>query len=222
MSDFLAEYGAMLLQETAATLEMSLISTLFAYIIGIPVGVLVTITGEHSILPCRPVNVILGWIVNMGRSIPFIILLVALMPFTREVVGTAIGVKGMIVPLIVAATPFVARMIETSLMEVDDGLIEVAHATGSTTWQIIRKVLIPESIPSILMGVPITLITIVGYSAMAGVVGGGGLGDVALRYGYYRYQGGVMIATIIILIILVQIMQSLGSLIAKKSDKRTR
>ena len=222
MSDFLAEYGAMLLQETVATLEMSLISTLFAYILGIPIGVLVTITGEHSILPCRPVNVILGWIVNMGRSIPFLILLVALMPFTRKVVGTATGVEGMIVPLIVAATPFVARMIETSLMEVDDGLIEVAHATGSTTWQIIRKGLIPESIPSILMGVPITLITIVGYSAMAGVVGGGGLGDVALRYGYYRYQTEVMIATIVILIILVQIMQSLGSLIAKKSDKRTR
>ena len=222
MSDFLAEYGAMLLQETVATLEMSLISTLFAYILGIPIGVLVTITGEHSILPCRPVNVILGWIVNMGRSIPFLILLVSLMPFTRKVVGTATGVEGMIVPLIVAATPFVARMIETSLMEVDDGLIEVAHATGSTTWQIIRKVLIPESIPSILMGVPITLITIVGYSAMAGVVGGGGLGDVALRYGYYRYQTEVMIATIVILIILVQIMQSLGSLIAKKSDKRTR
>ena len=222
MSSFLAEYGTMLLQETVATLEMSLISTLFAYILGIPIGVLVTITGEHSILPCRPVNVVLGWIVNMGRSIPFLILLVALMPFTRKVVGTATGVEGMIVPLIVAATPFVARMIETSLMEVDDGLIEVAHATGSTTWQIIRKVLIPESIPSILMGVPITLITIVGYSAMAGVVGGGGLGDVALRYGYYRYQTEVMIATIIILIILVQIMQSLGSLIAKKSDKRTR
>ena len=222
MSDFLAEYGAMLLQETAATLEMSLISTLFAYIIGIPVGVLVTITGEHSILPCRPVNVILGWIVNMGRSIPFIILLVALMPFTREVVGTAIGVKGMIVPLIVAATPFVARMIETSLMEVDDGLIEVAHATGSTTWQIIRKVLIPESIPSILMGVPITLITIVGYSAMAGVVGGGGLGDVALRYGYYRYQEDVMWVAVVLLVILVQIFQSVGTRLSAKSDKRLK
>ena len=193
-----------------------------AYVVGIPVGVLVTITNEHSVLPCRPVNIVLGWIVNMGRSIPFIILLVALMPFTRMIVGSAVGVRGVIVPLSIAAIPFVARMIETALAEIDGGLIEVAHATGSTTWQIIWKVLLPESIPSILMGVPITLITLVGYSAMAGTVGGGGLGDVALRYGYYRYQTEVMIATIIILIILVQIMQSLGSFIARKSDKRIR
>lgn len=222
MADFFAEYGSLLLTETVATLEMTIISTLFAYILGIPIGVLVTITGENSILPCRPVNMVLGWIVNMGRSIPFIILLVAIMPFTRWLVGAAIGVRGVIVPLTVAATPFVARMIETALMEVDDGLIEVAHATGSTTWQIIWKVLLRESVPSILMGLPITLITLVGYSAMAGVVGGGGLGDVALRYGYYRYQSNVMIMTIIILIIVVQIMQSLGSFIAKKSDKRIR
>ena len=144
------------------------------------------------------------------------------MPFTRMIVGSAVGVRGVIVPLSIAAIPFVARMIETALAEIDGGLIEVAHATGSTTWQIIWKVLLPESIPSILMGVPITLITLVGYSAMAGIVGGGGLGDVALRYGYYRYQTEVMIATIIILIILVQIMQSLGSFIARKSDKRIR
>lgn len=222
MADFFSEYGSMLLAETGATLAMTLISTLVAYVIGIPIGVLVTITNEHSILPCRPVNIVLGWIVNMGRSIPFIILLVALMPFTRMIVGSAVGVRGVIVPLSIAAIPFVARMIETALAEIDGGLIEVAHATGSTTWQIIRKVLLPESVPSILMGVPITLITLVGYSAMAGTVGGGGLGDVALRYGYYRYQTEVMIATIVILIILVQIMQSLGSLIARKSDKRIR
>lgn len=222
MADFFAEYGSLLFTETIATLEMTVISTLFAYIFGIPIGVLVTITGENSILPCRPVNVVLGWIVNMGRSIPFIILLVALMPFTRLIVGSAVGVKGVIVPLTVAATPFVGRMIETSLLEVDDGLIEVAHATGSTTWQIIWKVLLRESVPSILIGVPITLITLVGYSAMAGAVGAGGLGDVALRFGYYRYKSDVMIATIIILIILVQIMQSLGSFIARKSDKRIR
>ncbi len=222
MADFFSEYGIMLLTETGATLAMTLISTLVAYVVGIPVGVLVTITNEHSVLPCRPVNIVLGWIVNMGRSIPFIILLVALMPFTRMIVGSAVGVRGVIVPLSIAAIPFVARMIETALAEIDGGLIEVAHATGSTTWQIIWKVLLPESIPSILMGVPITLITLVGYSAMAGTVGGGGLGDVALRYGYYRYQTEVMIATIIILIILVQIMQSLGSFIARKSDKRIR
>ena len=213
MADFFSEYGLMLLTETGATLAMALISTLIAYIVGIPLGVLVTITSDHSILPCRPVNMILGWIVNMGRSIPFIILLVALMPFTRMIVGSAVGIRGVIVPLSIAAIPFVARMIETALAEIDGGLIEVAHATGSTVWQ---------SIPSILMGVPITLITLVGYSAMAGVVGGGGLGDVALRFGYYRYETPVMIATIIVLIILVQIMQSLGSFIARKSDKRIR
>ena len=222
MADFFSEYGLMLLTETGATLAMALISTLIAYIVGIPLGVLVTITSDHSILPCRPVNMILGWIVNMGRSIPFIILLVALMPFTRMIVGSAVGIRGVIVPLSIAAIPFVARMIETALAEIDGGLIEVAHATGSTVWQIIWKVLLPESIPSILMGVPITLITLVGYSAMAGVVGGGGLGDVALRFGYSRYETPVMIATIIVLIILVQIMQSLGSFIARKSDKRIR
>ena len=222
MADFFSEYGLMLLTEAGATLAMALISTLIAYIVGIPLGVLVTITSDHSIRPCRPVNMILGWIVNMGRSIPFIILLVALMPFTRMIVGSAVGIRGVIVPLSIAAIPFVARMIETALAEIDGGLIEVAHATGSTVWQIIWKVLLPESIPSILMGVPITLITLVGYSAMAGVVGGGGLGDVALRFGYYRYETPVMIATIIVLIILVQIMQSLGSFIARKSDKRIR
>lgn len=222
MAEFFAEYGLMLVEETIATLQMSLISTLVAYLFGIPIGVLVTITSDHSILPCKPVNAVLGWIVNMGRSIPFIILLVAIMPFTRAIVGSAVGVRGVIVPLSIAAIPFVARMIESSLTEVDEGLIEVAHATGSSTWQIIWKVLLPESVPSILMGLPITLITLVGYSAMAGTVGGGGLGDVALRYGYYRYQTPVMIATIIILIILVQIMQSVGSFIARKSDKRIR
>lgn len=130
MADFFSEYGLMLLTETGATLAMALISTLIAYIVGIPLGVLVTITSDHSILPCRPVNMILGWIVNMGRSIPFIILLVALMPFTRMIVGSAVGIRGVIVPLSIAAIPFVARMIETALAEIDGGLIEVAHATG--------------------------------------------------------------------------------------------
>ena len=165
---------------------------------------------------------VLGWIVNIGRSIPFIILIVAIMPFTRMIVGSATGVRGAIVPLIVAAAPFVARLIETSLMEVDEGLIEVAHATGSTIPQIVFKVMLPESKPSILMGIPITLITLIGYSAMAGAVGAGGLGDIALRYGYYRYQDAVMLATVVLIVILVQIIQSVGTIIAKKTDRRIR
>ena len=212
MSGFLSEYGALMGQGVIDSLLMVFISTLFAYIIGLPLGILVRITQPGSILPCRPVNMVLGWIVNIGRSIPFIIL----------IVGSATGVRGAIVPLIVAAAPFVARLIETSLMEVDEGLIEVAHATGSTIPQIVFKVMLPESKPSILMGIPITLITLIGYSAMAGAVGAGGLGDIALRYGYYRYQDAVMLATVVLIVILVQIIQSAGTIIAKKTDRRIR
>lgn len=222
MADFFAEYGKLLFDGTIDTLIMVVISTFFAYLFGLPLGILVTITGEHSILPCRPANVVLGWIVNIGRSIPFIILIVFLIPFTRAIVGSAIGVRGALIPLIIAATPFVARLVETSLLEVDEGLIEVAHACGSNIRQIVFKVMLPESMPSILMGVPITFITLLGYSAMAGAVGAGGLGDIAYRYGYHRYQYNVMIATIILIIIIVQIIQSVGTLIAKKSDKRIR
>ena len=222
MSEFLSEYGALMGQGVIDSLLMVFISTLFAYVIGLPLGILVRITQPGSILPCRPVNMVLGWIVNIGRSIPFIILIVAIMPFTRAVVGSATGVRGAIVPLIVAAAPFVARLIETSLMEVDEGLIEVAHATGSTIPQIVFKVMLPESKPSILMGIPITLITLIGYSAMAGAVGAGGLGDIALRYGYYRYQDAVMLATVVLIVILVQIIQSVGTIVAKKTDRRIR
>ena len=193
MSGFLSEYGALMGQGVIDSLLMVFISTLFAYIIGLPLGILVRIPQPGSI-----------------------------MPFTRMIVGSATGVRGAIVPLIVAAAPFVARLIETSLMEVDEGLIEVAHATGSTIPQIVFKVMLPESKPSILMGIPITLITLIGYSAMAGAVGAGGLGDIALRYGYYRYQDAVMLATVVLIVILVQIIQSVGTIIAKKTDRRIR
>ena len=222
MSGFIAEYGALLLQGTVDSLVMTALATLFAYVFGLPLGILLTITQEHSILPCRPVNMVLGWIVNIGRSIPFIILLVFLMPFTRALVGTATGVKGAIVPLLVAATPFVARVVETSLLEVEAGLIEVAHAAGATIKQIVFKVMLPEAKPAILVGAPLTFITLLGYSAMAGAVGAGGLGDIAIRYGYYRYQDIVMIATIILIVIIVQIIQTGGMWIAKKNDKRIR
>ena len=222
MQEIFEEFGSLLLSGTWDTILMVFLSTFFAYVFGLPIGVIVTITQGHSVLPCKPVNVVLGWIVNIGRSIPFIILIVALMPFTRALVGSGTGVRGAVVPLIIAAAPFVARLVETSLMEVDEGLIEVAHATGSTIPQIVFKVMLPEAKPSILMGIPITLITLLGYSAMAGAVGAGGLGDIALRYGYYRYQDEVMVITIILIIILVQLIQSLGTYIAKKTDKRIR
>lgn len=222
MSEFIDTYGALLLDGTVDAVVMTGVATLFAYVFGLPIGVLVTITSKHSIMPCRPVNMVLGWIVNIGRSIPFIILLVFLMPFTRALVGSATGVKGAIVPLVIAATPFVARIVESSLLEIDEGLIEVAHATGSTIKQIVFKVMLPEGKPSILVGLPLTFITLLGYSAMAGAVGAGGLGDIAIRYGYYRYQNDVMYVTIILIIILVQIVQSAGTALARKSDKRIR
>ena len=222
MAEFIAEYGSLLLQGTIDSIVMTALATLFAYVFGLPLGILVTITQEHSILPCKPVNVVLGWIVNIGRSIPFIILLVFLMPFTRAIVGTATGVRGAIVPLVIAATPFVARIVETSLLEVEAGLIEVAHAVGATVKQIVFKVMLPEAKPSILVGVPLTFITLLGYSAMAGAVGAGGLGDIAIRYGYYRYQDIVMFATIVLIVIIVQIVQSGGMWFAKKNDKRIR
>lgn len=222
MAEFIAEYGSLLLQGTIDSIVMTAMATLFAYVFGLPLGILVTVTQEHSILPNRPVNMVLGWIVNIGRSIPFIILLVFLMPFTRALVGTATGVRGAIVPLVIAATPFVARIVETSLLEVEAGLIEVAHATGATIKQIVFKVMLPEAKPSILVGVPLTFITLLGYSAMAGAVGAGGLGDIAIRYGYYRYQDIVMVATIVLIVIIVQIIQSGGMWIAKKNDKRIR
>ena len=169
------------------------------------------ISQPHGIWPHRYLTSGLGWIVNIGRSIPFIILLVALMPLTRAVMGIAIGPKAVILPLVIAATPFVARMVESALMEVDAGVREVAQSTGATIRQIVWKVILPEGLPSIVLGSSITFITLFGYAAMAGVIGAGGLGDVAVRYGFYKYQSDVMIATIIILIILVQIIQVLAT-----------
>ncbi len=222
ISEFFAEYGTLLWNATLATLQMVVWSTLLAYLLGIPLGVLVVITKPHSILPRRTLNNVLGWIVNMGRSIPFIILTVALIPVSRIIMGTPLGVRGAIVPLVIAATPFVARLIENSLSDVDHGVVEVAQSSGATVFQIITKVMLPESLPSIVMGLSITLITLFGYSAMMGTVGSGGLGDVAIRYGYNRYQTDVMLATLVIMIILVQLIQMLCSAIAKKLDKRIR
>jgi len=222
MREFLAEYGQLLIDGTGATIVMTGLSTVLTYALGVPLGVLVTITAPGSLRPHRAFNAVLGWIVNVGRSVPFIILLVTLIPATRFIVGTSLGTPGAIVPLVIAATPFVARMIEAALREVDAGVIEAAQSFGASNAQIVWKVMLREGLPSIVRGVSITFITLFGYSAMAGVIGAGGLGDVAVRYGYYRYQTDVMFATIAILIVLVQVIQSTGDLLARGIDKRNR
>lgn len=218
---FFEQYGELLLQGTWDTIVMTLVSTVFAYIIGIPLGVAVVLTDpKKGLLPHRAINAVLGWIINIGRSIPFIILLVAIIPFTRLVVGTSLGVPGAIVPLVVSAAPFVGRMVEQSLAEVDASLIEAAQSFGATVWQIVIKVYLMESLPSLIRGFSITLITLLGYSAMAGTVGAGGLGDIAIRYGYQRYMVDMMIATIVILIMVVQVIQSVCDFAARKVDKK--
>ena len=215
ISAFFAEYGGILLTGTRDTLLMVVISTLFAYVLGLPLGVALIVTGPHGIRPNKVVNQILGWIVNIGRSIPFIILMVAIMPFTKLVVGTKIGVRGAIVPLVVSAAPFIARMVETSLAEVDAG-----QSMGASTFQIIWKVYLPEATPSLVLGGAISIVTILGYTAIAGTVGAGGLGDIAVRYGHQRFITSVMWVTVVILIILVQVVQSLFGWFSKRIDKR--
>ena len=222
VSNFISQYGALFAQGTVDTLVMTLASTLFAYVIGVPLGVLLVITAKDGLWPQRALNMVLGWIVNVGRSIPFIILLVAIIPFTRVVVGTSLGVPGAIVPLTVAAIPFVGRMVEQSLAEVDGGLIEAAQSFGANTWQIVCKVMLRESLPSLVRGASITVITLFGYTAMAGAVGAGGIGDIAIRYGYQRYLGDVMIVSIVLCVVLVQVFQSIGDLVARVVDKRVR
>ena len=204
------------------TLYMTLTSTVMAYVLGIPVGIVLYITDKNGICKNRPVNFILGVIVNVLRSVPFLILLVAILPFTRLVVGTTLGSTAAIVPLVVAAAPFVARMVESSLKEVDGGLIEAAQSMGASPVQIILKVLISEAKPSLLVGSAIAVTTILGYSAMAGFVGGGGLGAIAINYGYYRYNNKVMLITVLLLVVIVQILQELGMRIATRTDKRIK
>lgn len=202
------------------SLYMTIVSTVFAYLFGIPLGVILYITDKKGICNNRIVNFIVGVIVNIVRSVPFLILLVAILPFTRLIVGTTIGSTATIVPLVIAATPFVARMVESSLKEVDLGVIEAAKAMGSSSLQIIFKVLLPETKPSLLVGGTITLATILSYSAMAGFVGGGGLGAIAINYGYYRYQGDIMWITVALLVVIVQLFQEIGLRFVRKVDKR--
>lgn len=202
------------------TLTMIGISLAVALIVGLPLGILLFITDRGLFLENRPVNAVIGFIVNIVRSIPFIILLVALIPLTKLITGTTIGPIAASVSLSVAAIPFFARIVENSLREIDKGVIEAAIAVGATPWMIIKDVLLPEAKASIVQGVTLTIISLVAYSAMAGVVGGGGIGDLAIRFGYYRYDNTIMIVTVVILIVLVQLIQQAGDYTAKAIDKR--
>ena len=222
MAEFWAQYGSLLIQGTRDTLVMTGVSTIFAYILGLPLGVLLSITQPHGIWPHKWLNRILGWIINVGRSLPFIILMIAIMDFTKLIVGTKIGVPGAIVPLVVSAAPFIARMVETSLAEVDAGVVEAAQSMGASRLQIVWKVYLPEALPSLILGASISIITILAYTAIAGAVGAGGLGDLAIRYGYQRKVPSMMWTTVVLIVVLVQVIQSVFSWLSTKMDKRLR
>lgn len=210
----------MILNGILETLYMTVVSTLFGYVFGLPMGVLLCISDKDGLKPHPVLYKILDFIANIVRSVPFLILLILLIPFTRFLLGKSYGSTATIVPLTVAAIPFIARMVESSLKEVDNGVVEAARVMGAGTMRIILRVLLVEARTSLITGATIAIGTILGYSAMAGAVGGGGLGDIAVRYGYYRYQTDIMIVTVILLIVIVQIFQSVGMLIANRLDRR--
>ena len=202
------------------TCYMVFASTALSTLIGIPLGVILTVTRKDHILPNQPLNTILGAIVNATRSTPFIILMVAMLPVAKFIVGSSLGNKAMIVTLVIAAAPYVARMVESSIAEVGGGVIEAAKAMGTPTFKIVTKVLIPEARPSLITGAIISMVTILGYSAMAGTIGGGGLGQIAITYGYQKYQNNIIWICVVLTIIIVQIIQELGAVIARRSDRR--
>ncbi|EJL6292703.1 ABC transporter permease [Vibrio cholerae] len=210
----------LLLTATWQTLYMVAIAGAVGFSLGIPLGVILHTTKKEGLLENLPLNRALGAVVNIGRSVPFLVLMVAIIPVTKLIVGTFIGTTAAIVPLTIGAIPFVARLIESALLEVPTGLVEAAQSMGATPLQIIRKVLLPEALPTILNSVTITLVTLVSYSAMAGTVGGGGLGDVAIRYGFHRYDITIMAVTVVMLIVLVQIIQSIGDALVRHVDHR--
>ena len=216
---FSSEVIQMLIKGIGETLYMTLASTLFGYLFGLPMGILLTISDREGIKPNAVLYKIMDVVANIVRSVPFLILLIVLIPFTRLIVGKSYGSTATIVPLVVAAVPYIARMVESSLREVDAGVIEAARSMGASTFTIVTKVLLVEARTSLIVGVTITLGTILGYSAMAGTVGGGGLGDIAIRYGYHRYEVGIMSVTVILLILLVQIFQTVGMKLSVHLDK---
>ena len=213
---------SMILTGLYETLLMTAASSFFSYVIGIPLGVLLVVSDTNGIKPMPVLNGVLGSVINLIRSVPFMILLIMVIPLTRLMVGTSIGPVAVIPPLVIAAAPYIARMVESSLKEVDAGVIEAAKSMGASNMQIIFKVLLPESRPSLLVGAAISVTTILGYSAMAGFTGGGGLGTIAINYGYYRYQTDIMFITVAILVILVQIIQEIFMRSSKRSDKRVK
>ena len=210
----------MLWEGVQESLYMTVFSTLFGYLLGLPMGVLLAVTDQGGLAPNRVVYRVLDVIANVVRSVPFLILLILIIPITRAIVGKSYGPTATIVPLVIAAAPFIARMVESSLKEVDAGVIEAAQSMGATTFQIIWEVLLVEARTSLITGATIALGTILGYSAMAGATGGGGLGDIAIQYGYYRYETDIMIVTVLLLILLFQMFQMAGSFIASRLDKR--
>ncbi len=209
----------LVLQSTWQTVVMVFLSTIFSLVLGFPIGVLLHVTGteEHGgIIPLPVFSNILSRIVNILRSFPFLILMIVLMPLSRLIIGTSIGTMATVIPLSIAAAPFVARVIESALKEVDPGVVQAAKAMGSSNWQIIYKVLIPEALPSLVSGITLTIINLIGYSAMAGAIGGGGLGDLAIRYGYQRFRPSYMFAAVVIIIVMVELIQLIGDKISAK------
>ncbi|HVW49544.1 MAG TPA: methionine ABC transporter permease [Trinickia sp.] len=215
-----SEMSSMFVQSFWETLVMVGISGLLGALVGLPLGVLLFLTDRGGVLQSVAANRAMGLTINAVRSTPFIILLVAVIPFTRAIVGTSIGTAAAVVPLTIAAAPFIARLVETALREVDRGLIETAEALGATTRQIVFKVLLPEALPGIVAGLTITFVSLVGYSAMAGAIGGGGLGDLGIRYGYQRFLPEVMVTVVVILIVFVQLVQSFGDWLVRRLSHR--
>ncbi|MGO4525226.1 methionine ABC transporter permease [Microvirga sp. 2MCAF35] len=207
---------------TGETLYMVAVAALIATLLGLPLGVFLATSGKGELFAAPWVNRVLGVVVNATRSTPFIILVVAIIPFTRLIAGTSIGTNAAIVPLTIAATPFIARLIEGAIREVDQGLIEAARAFGASPIQIVRKVLIPEALPGIVLGLTLAVVSLLGFSAMVGAVGGGGLGDLGIRYGYQRFMPEMMLAVVVVLIVLVQAVQSIGDRLARRLNKRIR
>lgn len=204
------------------TLHMVAVSGLVGSLIGLPIGVFLATSGKDELFPAPKLNYVIGLVVNAARSTPFIILVVAIIPLTRLLTGTSIGTTAAIVPLTIATIPFFARLVEAAIREIDKGLIEAARAMGATPMQIVRKVLLAEARPAILLAFTMTIVSLIGYSAMVGAVGGGGLGDLGIRYGYQRFMPDVMLAVVIVLIVLVQLVQSAGDALARRFDKRNR
>lgn len=222
MAQFFSQYGPLLAEGVWESVYMTLATTALAYVLGLPMGVLLTVTKRGGIAAAPRFHAVFGWVVNILHSLPFLILMFFVIPFTRLVAGTSIGPTAALVPLTISASPFIARMVEQSLEEIDAGVVEAAECMGATKWQIVTRVLLVESVPSLLRGLSISVITILGYTAITGAFGAGGLGNLAYRFGYQRYQKDVMYVCILLLILLVCAIQIIFDLAARKADKRNR